>query len=44
MTGLFGYFRGYPFQQWEPEVIDQAYTQDQRSLLDDMLNYLRNTE
>jgi hypothetical protein len=44
MTGLPGYFRGYPFQQWSPEIVEQAYNQDQRALLDEMLNYLRSTE
>jgi ABC-type transport system substrate-binding protein len=24
MTGLPGYFRGYPFQQWEPEFVEQG--------------------
>jgi hypothetical protein len=44
MTGLPGYFRGYPFQQWEPEVVEQAYTPQQRLLLDQMMNYLRGIE
>jgi len=44
MTGLPGYFRGYPFQQYDPEVIEQAYNQNQRLLLDQMLNYLRSEE
>jgi hypothetical protein len=44
MTGLPGYFRGYPFQQWEPEFVEQAYTPQQRLLLDQMMNYLRGIE
>jgi hypothetical protein len=44
MTGLPGYFRGYPFQQWEPEFNEQAYTPEQRALLDEMIMYLRSAE
>ena len=43
-TGLPGYFRGYPFQQWEPEEIEQAYTPQQKAILDEVLNYLRMVE
>jgi hypothetical protein len=40
-SGLPAYFRGYPFQQWSPEFVQGAYTPEQRSMLDDMMNYLR---
>jgi len=44
LTGLPGYFRGYPFQQWEPEVNERAYTPEQRALLDEMMKYLRSID
>lgn len=40
MTGMPGYFRGYAFQQWPEDFNQQAYTQDQRVMFDQMMNYL----
>ena len=38
-TGLPGYFRGYPFKQWDnPE---QLYTPEQMKMFDEMMQYLR---
>ncbi len=37
-TGMPGYFRGYPFQQWpDPDIY---YTDTQRAMLDDMMRDL----
>ena len=41
MTGLPGYFRGYPFQQWDQEFNETAYTQQQRQMFDEMMQYLK---
>ncbi len=38
-SGLPGYFRGYPFQQWERA--EEMYTPEQLTKLDAMMNYLR---
>jgi len=43
-TGLPGYFRGYPFQQWPQEFNETAYTPEQRQLLDEMMQYFRTGE
>ena len=40
ISGLPGYFRGYPFKQWPEDFNKQAYTQEQRAMLDDMMKYL----
>ena len=37
-SGLPGYFRGYPFQQWEDSDI---YTPDQITMFQEMMSYLR---
>jgi hypothetical protein len=39
MSGLPGYFRGYPFDQWEDPA--RMYTPGQMEGLDDMMAYLR---
>jgi len=44
ISGMPGYFRGYPFQQWSPEENDEAYTPGQRALLDEMMKYLRSID
>ena len=41
MTGQPGYFRGYTFGQWPAEFNKKAYTDDQRGLLNGVVNYLR---
>jgi hypothetical protein len=43
-TGLPGYFRGYPFQQWPEDFNETAYTPEQRQLLDEMMQYFRTGE
>jgi len=40
MSGMPGYFRGYPFKQWPDEFNQKAYTPEQRSELDRMMGYL----
>jgi hypothetical protein len=39
MSGMPGYFRGHPFQQWEDSA--RMYTPGQIESLDDMMAYLR---
>jgi hypothetical protein len=39
-SGMPAYLRGYPFQQWDDEFNQRAYTPDQRGLLDGMMRYL----
>ena len=38
-SGMPGYFRGYPFQQWEKP--EEMYTQEQMKQFDAMMQYLR---
>lgn len=38
-SGLPGYFRGYPFQQWDKA--DELYTPEQIKMFDEMMVYLR---
>lgn len=38
-SGMPGYFRGYPFQQWD--MPNEIYTQEQLNMLDEMMAYLR---
>ena len=40
IAGLPGYFRGYPFKQWPEDFNKQAYTPEQRAMLDGMMKYL----
>lgn len=40
-SGLPAYFRGYAFNQWPDEFNRRAYTPEQRTMFDQMLNYLR---
>ena len=39
-SGIPAYFRGYAFQQWEPEFNEEAYTLQQRRMFDEMMRYL----
>jgi hypothetical protein len=40
MSGLPGYFRGYPFSQWSEEEIKESYTPQQIQILDLVKQYL----
>ncbi|MGH6792947.1 MAG: hypothetical protein ACRECF_09450, partial [Methyloceanibacter sp.] len=40
MSGVPGYFRGYPFKQWPAAAIDKAYTPAQKKLLDETAVYV----
>jgi len=40
MSGLPGYFRAYPFQQWSPEDIQRSYSPEQIELLNMVKQYL----
>lgn len=40
-SGLPAYFRGYAFDQWPKEFNDKAYTSEQKTKLDGMMDYLR---
>jgi len=41
LTGMPGYFRGYPFKQWPDAFNQRAYTPEQRTMLDQMMSYLQ---
>lgn len=40
ISGMPAFFRGYTFQQWPKEFNEKAYTPEQRTDLDNLMNYL----
>jgi hypothetical protein len=40
MSGMPGYFRGYPFKQWPDDFNKEAYSPEQMQQLDGMMQYL----
>ncbi len=40
-SGLPAYFRGYAFEQWPQDFSERAYTPEQRTSFDQMMQYLR---